>query len=231
MDSAYATILGLILGAGVYMNRHLVDRSLERMALITANAPWAGVGLVLVYLFKKLIDWQLHVAAARKNGCATPTKYPHKDPILGLDLFFAIVKSIQNGDTFTPDMERFRKYGRTYEGTSWGNRMIYTMDASIMQTMLTSAFDNFGVADLRYGPSVPLLGSGIFTTDGAQWEHSRNLVKPIFTRAQVSNLAPFAKHVDRMIECLPRDGSTVDLQHYFKLLVGASTPPSLEREI
>lgn len=88
-----------------------------------------------------------------------------------------------------------------------------------MQTMFTSAFENFRVASLRYGPSVPLLGSGIFTTDGAQWDHSKTLIKPIFARAQISDLAYLKKHVMRMIGSIPRDSSTIDLQPLLKFLV------------
>ena len=172
-------------------------------------------GVYIAYEFRRR---RLRKANLIETGCSPLPRYPHKDPIL-LDLFINMVKSIQNGDTIGPDMERFRKLGKTYEANSWGSKMISTMDSANMQTMFTSAFDNFSLAILRYGPSVPLLGSGIFTTDGAEWEHSRNLVKPIFARARISDLSAFEVHVNRMIESIPKDGSTVDLQHFFKLLV------------
>ena len=66
---------------------------------------------------------------------------------------------------------------------------------------------------------MPLLGSGIFTTDGAQWEHSKNLIKPIFNRAQISDLSYLEKHVQRMVARIPENGSTIDLQYLLKLLV------------
>ena len=175
--------------------------------------------LVLAYIVREITKNYSYEAALRSNGCSTPSKYPHRDPLLGLDLFFSIVDSIKKGNTIVPDMRRFDELGKTYQAKSWGSTILFTMDSRNIQTMFTSAFDNFGVASLRYGPSVPLLGSGIFTTDGDQWDHSRNLIKPIFARAQISDLAYLEKHVKRMIDSIPRDGSTIDLQPLLKLLV------------
>ena len=183
------------------------------------RAIWLVLTFFMVYCVKEATNYYSYRVASRKNGCSTLSKYPHKDPVLGLDLFFNIFQSIKQGNTIVPDMRRFNDYGKTYQARSWGSNIIFTMDSENMQTMFTSAFDNFGVVSLRYGPSVPLLGHGIFTTDGPQWEHSRDLIKPIFARAQISDLTYLEKHVKRMIDCIPRDHSTIDLQHLFKLLV------------
>ncbi|MCJ1437275.1 hypothetical protein MMC27_006661 [Xylographa pallens] len=188
------------------------------MGALIDRSVWIILIVLTVYACKRLTQYHLHKISLRRHGCSTLPKYPHKDPILGLDLFYNFIKSIQDGNTIAPDMRRHEENGKTYEANSWGSTMIFTMDASNMQTMFTSAFDNFTVASLRYGPSIPLLGSGIFTTDGRQWQHSRDLIKPIFARAQISNLDAFEKHVKRMIDSLPRDGSTIELQQYFKLL-------------
>ena len=189
------------------------------MIVLVDRATWLLLALFLAYCVKKIVLYFSYKIALRKNGCSTLSKYPHKDPVLGLDLFFDVFQNIKQGNTIIPEMRRFNDYGKTYQAKSWGSIIIFTMDSENMQTMFTSAFDNFGVSSLRYGPSVPLLGHGIFTTDGPQWEHSRKLVKPVFTRAQISNLTYFEKHVKRMIDSIPRDCSTIDLQPLLKLLV------------
>ncbi len=191
------------------------------MGVLLDKCLYLLLTLVLAYLVREIIKQYSYKIALRSNGCSTPSKYPHKDPILGLDLFINIVDSIKQGNTIVPDMRRFHEHGKTYQAKSWGSTILFTMDSENMQTMFTSAFDNFGVASLRYGPSVPLLGRGIFTTDGAQWDHSRNLIRPIFARAQISDLAYLEKHVKRMIDSIPRDCSTIDLQPLLKLLVSA----------
>jgi hypothetical protein len=44
------------------------------------------------------------------------------------------------------------------------------------------------------------------------------MIRPNFTRSQVADLDGLEKHVQRFVNLLPRDGSTVDLQPLFCLL-------------
>lgn len=62
---------------------------------------------------------------------------------------------------------------------------------------------------------MPAFGHGIFSTDGEAWERSRGLVRPNFTRQQVADLDMLETHVGHLINAIPRDGSTVDLQDLF----------------
>jgi cytochrome P450 len=70
----------------------------------------------------------------------------------------------------------------------------------------------------------PIFGKGIFTTDGADWEHSRAMLRPNFVRSQVGDLATFETHIRRLIDAVPADGSTVDLQPlFFDLTLDSAT--------
>ena len=179
----------------------------------------ASPGPSLVYCVKEIGLHFSYKIALSKNSCSTLSRYPHQDPVLGLDLFFDVFQNIKQGNTIISDMRRFNDNGKTYQAKSWGSNISFTMDSENVQTMFTLAFDNFGVAFLRYGPSVLPLGHGIFTTDDPQWEHARKLIKPVFTRAQISNLTHFEKHIKRMIDSIPRDCSTIDLQPLLRFLV------------
>jgi len=64
----------------------------------------------------------------------------------------------------------------------------------------------------------PVLGHGIFTTDGPEWEASRALLRPNFVRNQVGDLNTFDHHISALISHIPKDGSTVDLQALFFML-------------
>ena len=68
----------------------------------------------------------------------------------------------------------------------------------------------------------PFIGKGVFSTDGAYWKHSRELIRPMFAKAQISDFAALDIHVNRMMARVPRDGSTVDLQGLLKLMVRPS---------
>ncbi|OKL61914.1 hypothetical protein UA08_02610 [Talaromyces atroroseus] len=70
----------------------------------------------------------------------------------------------------------------------------------------------------------PLLGDGIFTQDGAAWKHSRELLRPQFTRQQYQGLDIFREHVNDLIALIPKDGQPVDLQPlFFQLTLDTTT--------
>ena len=65
---------------------------------------------------------------------------------------------------------------------------------------------------------------GIFTTDGAAWAHSREMLRPNFTRSQVGDLPTFERHIQNLIHIIPRDRSTVDLSElFFRLTIDSAT--------
>lgn len=72
----------------------------------------------------------------------------------------------------------------------------------------------------------PFVGKGIMCVDGAHWELSRALIKPTFARVQIAelHLEAYSKHVDRLLNLLPKDRSAVNLQPLFaSLALDAST--------
>lgn len=65
---------------------------------------------------------------------------------------------------------------------------------------------------------------GIFTTDGAPWQHSREMLRPNFVRSQVGDLPTFEYHVKHLVAAVPTDGSTVDLSElFFRLTIDSAT--------
>jgi len=104
-----------------------------------------------------------------------------------------------------------------------GQPILNTIDMENIKCILATNFKDFGVGKRQQFMGA-LLGQGIFTTDGAQWEHSRALVRPNFTRAQVADLGTFETHIKRLITKIPRDGSTIDLQRlFFQLTLDSAT--------
>lgn len=66
--------------------------------------------------------------------------------------------------------------------------------------------------------------AGIFTTDGAEWARSREMLRPNFVRSQVGDLATFETHIGHLIAAVPKDGSTVDLSElFFRLTMDSAT--------
>jgi cytochrome P450 len=76
---------------------------------------------------------------------------------------------------------------------------------------------------MRRSVFAPLLGNGIFTQEGAQWKHSRELLRRQFVRTQYRNLDHFREHNDNLIATIPEQG-VVDLQPlFFKLTLDSAT--------
>lgn len=86
------------------------------------------------------------------------------------------------------------------------------------------AFHDFTRIDqTRRSISVKLIGPGILTEDGSSWKRARDLIKPIFSRAELSDITFIEKHVSHLLRILPRDGSTTDAQAVLLNLVNSST--------
>lgn len=59
------------------------------------------------------------------------------------------------------------------------------------------------------------MGDGIFTQDGAAWKHSRDLLRPQFSKQQYQDLDIFKEHVESLVANIPGDGEIIDLQPLF----------------
>lgn len=94
--------------------------------------------------------------------------------------------------------------------------MIFTIDSENVKTVLATKFRDYELSSRRKEAFCPLIGNGIFTNDGADWKHSRELIRPNFVRDQVADLENFEAHLHLMIDAIPKDGkTTIDLQELF----------------
>lgn len=66
------------------------------------------------------------------------------------------------------------------------------------------------------------MGSGIFTQDGKEWRHSRELLRPQFMSNRLNNFVQIREAVNHLISSIPED-DTVDLQPLFFRLTFETT--------
>jgi cytochrome P450 len=107
----------------------------------------------------------------------------------------------------TPDLVEINVTG--------GQRYLFTRSPEHIKTILTGKFADFGKGEEFHRVWKPFLGDSIFTTDGQQWQESRNLIRPMFMKTRVSDLAIFERWTDVMLKKMPGDGSTVEVQDLF----------------
>ena len=123
--------------------------------------------------------------------------------------------------------EHFDRYGKTFEERFFEFKVLNTMEAANIRQVTAFSFQEWGKVLSRTSFASPFLGNGIFSADGAVWKHSRELVKPIFARSELSDVNSLEAFVNQMLKLIPHDGTTVDMQPLLHKLVSLNYPSML----
>lgn len=118
----------------------------------------------------------------------------------------------------------FDQYGKTLRFYAFPSHTILTYDPDNIKAMLATQFKDFSLG-LRKEALAPSLGYGIFTLDGSSWSHSRALLRPQFSREQISRLESVETHVQEMMSCIDMNqGQQFDIQRlFFSLAMDTAT--------
>lgn len=170
---------------------------------------------------KNIADRPLGWKYARQNGCRPPL-HSVSHGLFGLGMIKETLTAARENRFLELVRSWHRAYGQTFEATVTGRSIIFTVEPKNVQTVLATKFEDFELGDYRKMAVRPLLGHGIFASDGDMWQRSRGLLLPHFVRDQVKDINVYETHVARLIENIPQDGSTVDLQDLFFRMVTAS---------
>ncbi|PVH72470.1 cytochrome P450 [Cadophora sp. DSE1049] len=140
---------------------------------------------------------------SRKNGCSPPPA--RTDWSGGMSTLLEILEASRNNYFLVLLRTWHHQYGNTFRtrvaGRTWDFDLGY-----------------------RNKALSPLLGQGIFASDGSIWEHSRALIRPNFVRNQVADVELYENHVAKLIQHIPRDGSPVDMQElFFRMTLDSAT--------
>lgn len=184
--------------------------SLGGSSLVAGLVAWLGIAFLLVYVVSRN-------SAARKaqvqHGCQPLRQYRRKDPILGLDYVIESVRAFRQHRFLATLQHRHEKHGTTFGIRVFSSRGIFTIDPKNIQAILSTRFKDYSLGN-RSTVMGPLLGRGIFVTDGPEWAHSRALLRPHFVKDQLANLSSLEGHVRSLLGCIP-DNRQVDLQELF----------------
>lgn len=200
-------------------------------SVLNISLPAALLFLLLTCIVRHTY-WQLTVGARqrrliRENGCKEPRWYPHKGifgRMFGFDTMKQNIDAARAGHLH--ELVRSRNYagGNTMKMRVFRRDFITTIEPENVKTVLSTNFGDYGLGKLRHEVMAPVFGDGIFTTDGHAWERSRAMIRPNFTRQQVGDLSVYETHVQHMLDLIPRDGQTFDLQElFFRLTMDSAT--------
>ncbi|KAK5133601.1 hypothetical protein LTR08_007549 [Meristemomyces frigidus] len=185
----------------------------------------AGIS-ILYLLFNEFTVGRRRRSLQREKGTLPAPYYTgFRDRFLGLDLFVANMKHLKERRFLENAVLRFHHDKvNTMRVVSLGEQMHFTMEPENLKTIQAIDFKRWKLSSRRKFGFRPLLGEGIFTTDGPAWHHSRDMLRPNFVRSQIGDLATFEKHIAHLIEAVPRDSSTVDLAElFFRLTMDSAT--------
>ncbi|DAA74994.1 TPA_exp: Cytochrome P450 [Trichophyton benhamiae CBS 112371] len=157
---------------------------------------------------------------AASKGCQPPRKWSAKWP-LGLDMLVKAVRYEKRQQILQLFLEEVAASGSTFEQNLLFARGIDTVEPRNIEAILSTQFTDFGLG-LRPPTFAPLLGSGIFTQDGPQWKHSRELLRPQFMTNRFRNFEQIRHAVNNLISSVP-DSGVVDLQPLFFRLTFETT--------
>lgn len=104
-----------------------------------------------------------------------------------------------------------RLFRRVPSGTAevrvFGRRIVFTVDPDNIKAILATQFSDYGKGEPFHREWSPFLGDSIFTTDGALWHSSRQLIRPQFVKDRVSDLHVFESHMQTLFRAIANGGA------------------------
>ena len=182
-------------------------------------------GCLLFYIGYKLISSTLVKrklnAEASRRGCG-PVPYMRSKYPFGLSTFIQSLKANkeERGPQYVVDsMNAIGKDVHTVQVRLIDYELVVTRDPENVRAALATQSQDFDIGHNRAQSFKPLLGVGIFTSRGEAWKHSRQLVRPQFSREQISDLDLAERHVQALSKRLTTSANgwtdPLDLQPLF----------------
>ncbi|RPA80078.1 cytochrome P450 [Ascobolus immersus RN42] len=157
---------------------------------------------------------------AEERGCKPEKRFD--SGFLGLSRFRLVMKHAKAGTVIQFITARFQEK-KTWSVNLFGKRVLGTCESENIKAMLAMQFEEFAL-EYRKVDFNPLLGDGIFNSDGKVWHHSRALLRPQFSRTQISDLDALEVHVQRFMKLIPTDGTEIDIQDLiYRLTIDSAT--------
>ena len=128
--------------------------------------------LTCYVIVQKIIAYVSARAFSKAHGCEPVHRIPQSERIIGYGYFKERMEAARNKTLLETTLKRYEEHGMTWSSTAMGRVFVNTIDPENIKAVLATNFNDFGLGH-RLHTFGPLLGKGIFTTDGAHWEHSR----------------------------------------------------------
>jgi len=187
-----------------------------------ADAVYFSAIILIAYLCSEYISYRRRATYSAPNGCKPPPAIQQSKWLIGADMAFRFMALLKQRKFLTQTSLYFQDTARTFTIQFFGATRIWTIEPENVKTILQS--DDFEMGWIRNKAFRPYLGNGVQATNGEVWAHGRALLRPSFSRAQISNLDLYEEHFQNFAALIPEDGSTIDIQKEFhRLTLDVST--------
>lgn len=193
---------------------------------LTFNHLLAFLALYVLYKVQQRRSLSArHDSIIKEHGCKPIRRFPEvENPFFEWRFLVKTMKAFRRHCLMELVRDRYNRLGYTIRSKVKFKYVYQTAEPENIKTILATKFNDWSMPDGRKRALIPLLGQGIFTSDGAPWQHSRDLLRPNFSRTQVRDLDTFETHIQHLLMAIPRDGSTIDLQDlFFRLTIDSAT--------
>jgi hypothetical protein len=121
------------------------------MATFLSISVLSFLSLYIVYhIVQRAIKLRRQSLIIRENGCKPVATYPHRDPILGLDLFLENSKLARTGGMWDRVRERYLSLNTwTFSQLLLGARLITTAEPENIKAILATQFKDFELPPRR----------------------------------------------------------------------------------
>jgi cytochrome P450 len=148
--------------------------------------------LIIIILFRQ-------VSSTRRYQLNNCVRYPHRDPILGLDILLQCWQDMNANRYSERSRLQHQTYGPTFVTCVLRQMTINTIDPENIVTVTTTHFEDYVKSDWtklvrKY------MGSGILMNDDADWKLSRDLLRPAFMRNRADDLVMIERHTKNLVD-------------------------------
>jgi len=166
------------------------------------------------------VYWETTVGVPRRRfikekGCKSIKHKIFNNPIASVRMVLKNLKCLRE-HTILEHLRGFftQTASNTFQSGVWPVKVIETAEPENIKTILALDFNKWTFGKIRDELKV-IFGDGIFNRSGVAWQRSRDMLRPHFARSQIADLPMIEKHIPPLLNLIPRDGSTVDLQPLF----------------
>ncbi|THX96172.1 cytochrome P450 52A1 [Aureobasidium pullulans] len=194
------------------------------MTMVFSNTshPFTAVAistlLVGSLIYASFGRWKLRQSRQefkRINKCLPPRSlYPIREPFIGLNMILSVLGAARKKLLLHWFFQQYQTYGPTFVVRTIEGHAVHTTEAENLKTAFSQNFDDWSAGGGRQSFK-HLLGRATFMTDGAEWSHSRGILRPMFAKDRIIDLDLFEKHFQKFLKLIPEDGATVDLDKLF----------------